>query len=135
MKTPAEIASHPKACLHRDIVARLRDSGSIKGAERTWARLRLNPRLWKRIITYGLGLPDRQAQLNKIAFPDSNAAEVDAALRAGNNLSRLYELACGRASLAADSAGHYKRGAKGLKIIPHVTALAARGRDTGESRS
>ena len=92
MKTPAEIANHPKARLHRDLVATLRASGSLQGAEQTWLRLRLNPRSWKRIVTYGLGLRERQLQLNKIAFPDANAAEVDAALRAGNNLNRLCRL-------------------------------------------
>ena len=143
MKTAEEIANHPKARLHRELVARLRDAGSIQGAEGSWARFRLNSRLWKRIVTYGLTLPERQAQLNKVAFPDSNPAEVDAALNAGNNLNRLHDLACGRASLATDSAGHYKTGAKGLKIIPHVTVPAApsrlrepaRDRGTAESRS
>jgi hypothetical protein len=125
MKTPAEIADHPKARLHRELVAILRDSGSVKGEEQTWTRLRLNAHLWKRIVTYGLGLRQRQLQLNKIAFPDANAAEVDAALRAGNNLNRLHELACGRASIARDSAGHYKIGAKGLKIIKHATVPGA----------
>jgi hypothetical protein len=127
MKTAAEIANHPKARLHQEIVVRLRDSGSIKGAEQTWARLRLNPRLWKRIVTYGLGPPERQAQLNKIAFPDFNAAEVEAALKAGNNLNRLYELACGRASVAKDSAGYYKMGKKGLMIVKHAAVLLRRG--------
>jgi len=143
MKTPAEIAHHPKARLHQDIVTRLRNSGSVKGAEQTWIRFRLNPRLWKRIVTYGLSLPQRQAQLNKIAFPDSNAAEVNAALNAGNNLNRLYELACGRASIATDAAGRHKIGGQGLKIIQHVplpgTASPAqetiRGRGSAESRS
>jgi hypothetical protein len=41
MKTSAEIADHPKARLHRELVAILRDSGSVKGAEQTWTRLRL----------------------------------------------------------------------------------------------
>jgi hypothetical protein len=143
MKTPAEIADHPKARLHRELVETLRASGSMKGAEQTWIRLRLNPRLWKRIVTYGLDLRERQWQLNRIAFPDANAAEVDAALRAGNNLNRLYELACGRASIAKDSAGHYKIGAKGLKIIQHATVSRApdraqetiRGRGAAEFRS
>ena len=140
MKTATEIADHPKARLHREIVARLRDSGSVYGAEKTWDRLRLNPRLWKRIVTYGLALPPRQSQLNKIAFPDSNAVEVDAALKAGNNLNRLYELACGQASIAKDQAGHYKLGGKGLKIIQHATALTrsqltTRDRGSAESRS
>jgi hypothetical protein len=117
MKTATEIANHPKAQLHRELVARLRDSGSICGAEKTWSRLRLNARLWKRIVTYGLALPERQLQLTKIAFPDCNLAEVDAALEAGNNLRGLHALACGHSSLARDSSGHYKQGEKGLKIV------------------
>ena len=119
MKTPAEIANHPKAQLHREIVARLRVFGSIEGARLSWNQFRLNPRLWKRIVTFGLAAPESQAKLNKIAFPDFNLAEVDAALRAGNNLNRLNELACGRASIAKDSTGHYKIGTKGLKIVKH----------------
>ena len=123
MKTAAEIANHPKARLHQKLVEILRASGSPKGAEQTWVRFRRNARLWRRIVTYGLGLRERQLQLNKIAFPDSNVAEVDAALRAGNNLNRLYELACGRASIARDSAGHYKIGNSGLKILRHVAPM------------
>jgi hypothetical protein len=117
MKTATEIADHPKARLHREIVARLRDSGSVYGAKEMWGRLRLNARLWKRIVTYGLALPERQSQLTKVAFPDRNFAEVDAALEAGNNLRGLHALACGHSSLAKDSAGHYKTGGKGLKIV------------------
>ena len=101
----------------------------MKGAEQTWIRLRLNARLWKRIVTYGLVLRERQWQLNKIAFPDANAADVDAALRAGNNVNRLYELACGRASIAKDSAGHYRMGRRGLVIVKHATAPKSDGRD------
>lgn len=117
MKTAAQIANHPKARLHRELVARLRDSGSVYGAEKTWVRLRLNARLWKRIVTYGLALPERQLQLNKVAFPDCNLAEVEAALEAGNNLPGLYGLACGHSSLVRDFNGHYKQGGKGLKIL------------------
>jgi hypothetical protein len=121
MKTATEIANHPKARLHREIVATLRASRSIEGAERSWVRFQLNPRLWKRIITYGLAVPERQAKLNQIAFPEFNLAGVNAALKAGNNLNRLYDLACGHASVATDSAGHYKIGAKGLKVIQYTT--------------
>jgi hypothetical protein len=119
MKSPAEIANHPKARLHRDLVARLRGSGSSEGAERTWSRLRLNRRLWKRVTTYGLDRPDRQLQLTKVAFPDSNWMDVDAALQAGNNLHGIYELARGNASVGRDIIGRYKIGSKGLKIIRH----------------
>jgi hypothetical protein len=38
MKTAAQIASHPKARLHREIVATLRAFGSIEGAEPTGFR-------------------------------------------------------------------------------------------------
>jgi len=120
MKTAEEIANHPKARLHREIVERLREARSLEGAAQSWVRFQRNPRLWKRLATFGLTVPERQTKLNKIAFPDSNLAEVDAALRAGNNLNRLYELACGRASLATDSAGHHKIGSKGLKVIQHM---------------
>jgi hypothetical protein len=122
MKTPAEIANHPKARLHRDLVAMLRASGSVQGAEQTWVRLRLQARFWKRIVTYGLGLRERQLQLNKVAFPEANATEVDAALKAGNNLRKLYELACGSASIAKDSDGRYRLGRKGLMIVMQVTS-------------
>lgn len=120
MKSPAEIANHPKAHLHRELVTRLRASGSLGGAARAWSLLRLNRRLWKRVVIYGLDRPDRQLQLNRIAFPDSNWMEVDAALRAGNKLHSLYELACGNVSVARDSAGSYKIGSGGLKIGKHV---------------
>ena len=122
MKTAAEIANHPKARLHRELVARLRDSGSVYGAKKTWACLRQNARLWKRIVIYGLASPERQSQLTKVAFPDCNLAEVDAALEAGNNLRGLHALACGRASLAVDARGDYKQGGKGLKIVKSVHA-------------
>jgi hypothetical protein len=124
MKTATQIANHPKARLHREIVARLRDSGSIYGAEKMWDRLRLNARLWKRIVTYGLASPERQSQLTKVAFPDSNLAEVDAALETGNNLRGLHELACGCSSLARSSSGLYKQGGKGLKIVRRATATS-----------
>jgi hypothetical protein len=119
MKSPEEVAMHPKARLHRELVARLRASGSSEGAERTWSLLSLNERLWKRIVTYGLDRPDRQQQLNRIAFPDSNWTEVDAGLRAGNKLHAIYELARGNVSIARDATGRCKIGAKGLKIVKH----------------
>jgi hypothetical protein len=120
MKTADEIANHPKARLHREIIERLRNAGSIQGAAETWILFQRHPRLWKKIVTFGLAVPERQAKLNKIAFPDFNRAEVDAALKAGNNLNRLYDLARGCASVASDSAGDHKLGSKGLKIIRHA---------------
>jgi hypothetical protein len=117
MKTAAQIASHPKARLHREIVERLRAFRSVGGAQQAWLRFRENPRLWRRIVTYGLSAPGPQAKLNRIAFPATNFAQVDAALKAGNNLNRIHELALGLASIATDSAGDFKVGRSGLKIV------------------
>jgi hypothetical protein len=108
MKTAAQIANHPKARLHQEIVARLRVFGSIEGAKLAWPGFRENGRLWKLIVTYGLSDPDRQAKLNRIAFPETNFNAVEAALKAGNNLNRIDELARGRASLAIAADGRPK---------------------------
>ena len=116
MKTPEEIANHPKARQHRELVARLRDCGSIQGAELAWTRFRRNRRLWQRIVRFGLENPERQRQLNRIAYPDLNWTEVNAALEAGNKLRLIYELACGRASIGQDAAGRFNVGAHGLKM-------------------
>jgi len=126
MKTAAQIANHPKVRLHQKLVSILRASGSIEGAERAWSRIKLDKRLWKKVATYGLAVREEQLRLNKVAFPDRNNVEVDSALQAGNNLNCLYELACGRASIAKDSAGQYKVGNKGLKIMKHARALIRR---------
>jgi hypothetical protein len=121
MKTAAEVASHPKARLYRELVVLLRAKGSVGGAELAWRQMRLNPRLWNRLLNYGFGNRERQLQLNMVAFPEYNRAEVDAALDAGNNLRDLYDLACGRASIARDADGYHKLGRKGLKIIRYAT--------------
>jgi hypothetical protein len=124
VKTPADIAAHPMAVLQRDVVHILRQSGSIAGAERTWQRMKANVSLWSKVSQFGLDLPARQGQLNTVAFPEHNHAEVDAALRAGNKLHAIYELACGRASLVKDSSGLYKTGRRGLIVINTVKAPA-----------
>jgi hypothetical protein len=64
--------------------------------------------------------------INKVAFPDLNFVEVDAALKAGNKLQQLYELASGRASIGQDSNHRYKASNKGLKIVPIVVSPALR---------
>jgi hypothetical protein len=82
MKTPAQKAAHPRADLQREIVRRLRDYGTVEGAEQAWTALKLNRRLWIKMVTYGLTRPEQQGRLNKIAFPDCNWIEVDAAFAA-----------------------------------------------------
>jgi len=125
MKTHAEIAAHPKARLHREIVRRLRACGSIEGAEQAWAAFRLNRRLWKRIVTYGLDRIEQRHRLNKIAFPDCNWLEVDSALAAGNKLKTIHDLACGTASVVKDLAGRYQVGAHGLKTTAQGPRMQA----------
>lgn len=108
------------ARLYRDIVERLRATGSPRGAEAAWVQFRQNRRLWSAINTYGLNGSDRQRQLTKVAFPDCGFPEVDAALRAGNKLKTLYELACGEASIAKDGVGNYKFGRRGYKVVLYL---------------
>lgn len=117
MKTAADVASHPKARLHRELIVVLRARGSIKGAELAWREMPAQALLWQRAVQFGFGDPLRQSQLNAAAFPEYNRAEVDAALEAGNNLRGLYELACGKAWIARDAEGRCKPGRKGLKIV------------------
>lgn len=73
--------------------------------------------LWNEIVSHGLDSPQRQAWLAKVAFPDTRADEVDAALNAGNNLNRLYDIARGKARIATDAMGRWIRGKKGYRII------------------
>lgn len=117
MKTAEEIAKHPKARLHREIVQLLRAGGSIAVAIVVWREIRQQPHLWERVVRFGLDDLTRQAQLNCVAFPNHNHAEVEAALQAGNNLRALYELASGHGWVARDDWGNYKRGRKGLHVF------------------
>jgi hypothetical protein len=121
MKTPTEVANHPKARLHRELVAILRATGSLEGAGKAWEHLRRNARRWRRIEIYGFDSTERQAQLNKVAFPDCNFEEVDIGLEAGNRLHQLYELARGHASVARDSRGLPRKANRGVLIVGHAT--------------
>jgi hypothetical protein len=117
MKTAAEIANHPRARLARQVVEILRASGSSEGAMQAWKRLPQQRHLWRRITVYGLATGETQRQLTQIAFAEFNRDDVDAALSAGNRLSQVYELACGRASIARDATDRLKVGRKGWKIV------------------
>ena len=118
MKTAAQIANDAKVRIQQDIVARLRTGGN-KARHDTWRRIELDHRLWKELASYDLTNRERRAHLNKVSFPAANHTEVDAALKAGNNLNQLYLLACGRASIPKDSAGRLAAGKKGLRILKH----------------
>ena len=125
LKTPVEVADHPMAVLYREVVAVLRRRGSIEGAERAWPEMLRDPHLSKRLITFGLGEGERQAQLSRVAFPKSNYVDVDLALAAGNKLRDLYALACGEASIARDAAGRPQVGRKGWKVVAIIGRAAA----------
>jgi hypothetical protein len=123
MRTRAEVADHPKARLHRDLVALLRAAGSIEGARGVWLRIERDQRLWHQVTKFGFANAERQEQLNKVAFPDTNWIEVDAALGAGNKLLAICQLATGCALIARDCHGGFKFGRKGLKIIKATGGL------------
>lgn len=116
MKTASQIANDAKVRLQKEVVNLLR-KGCKDSIPDTWRQIRLTDRLWSELGTYDLRARERRSHLNKVAFPDCNLAEVDAALEAGNNLNRLYDLARGRATLQKDSAGRFVAGKKGLKIV------------------
>ena len=111
--------------LQQDLVAMLRATGSVEGAEQFWRRIKFDKRFGKKVAHYGFAVPARQIRLTKVAFPKCNFSEVDDALKAGNKLHQIYELACGRSSIAKDSAGQYKVGNRGFKTVRHATAIAA----------
>jgi hypothetical protein len=118
MKTIAPVAKNRCVRLQQELVEMLRATGSTEGAERFWLRLDFKKSFGKKLACYGFGKRERQLLINKVAFPASNFTEVDAALKAGNKLWQLYQIASGRASIARDSNDRYKPSNKGLKIIP-----------------
>jgi hypothetical protein len=86
VKTAAQIANDAKVRLQQDIVRMLR-AGGRESRHGTWRNIELDARLWKELATYDLSDPERRSHLNKVAFPDANHDEVDAAVKAGNNLN------------------------------------------------
>lgn len=118
MKTVASVAKNRCVRLQQELVETLRATGSIEGAEQSWQRLNFNKSFGKKLACYGFQKRERQLLINKVAFPDLNFMEVDAALKAGNNLRQLYKLASGCASIARDSNDQYKKANKGLLIVP-----------------
>jgi hypothetical protein len=118
MKTVGPVAKNRCVRLQQELVEMLRATGSIEGAEQFSLRVDFKKSFGKKLACYGFGKRERQLLINKVAFPDLNFIEVDAALKAGNKLWQLYQLASGRASVARDSSDKYKPSNKGLKIIP-----------------
>ena len=118
MKTVASVAKNRAIRLQQELVVILRETGSIEGAELFWHRVDFRKGFGRKLACYGFAKRERQLLINKVAFPEVNFVEVDAALKAGNKLRQLYELASGRASIARDSNDRYKHSNKGLRLIP-----------------
>jgi hypothetical protein len=118
MSTAASVAKNRGIRLQQELVAILRETGSIEGTKLFWHRIDFRKGFGRKLACYGFAKRERQLLINKVAFPDVNFAEVDAALTAGNKLRQLYELASGRASIARDANDRYKHSNKGLKLIP-----------------
>jgi hypothetical protein len=123
MNATALSAKNRAIRLQQELVPILRATGSIAGAEKYWREVDFAKEFGRKLACYGFDKPERQLQLNKVAFPNCNFVEVDAALKAGNKLYQLYDLACGRSSIAKDSAGRSKVGKKGFKIIKHAAGV------------
>jgi hypothetical protein len=118
MNTMASVAKNRSIRLQQELVEMLRGSGSIEGAEQFWRCVDFTKGFGKKLACYGFARRERQLLINKVAFPDLNFIEVDAALKAGNKLRQLYQLASGCAAIARDSNDRYKPANKGLKIVP-----------------
>jgi len=65
----------------QDVVRRLRARGFDKRRD-TWREMPLDHKLRDELETYDLAQPERQSHLTKMAFPDANCEQVDAALKA-----------------------------------------------------
>jgi len=117
MNTTAPLAKNRAVRLQQELVPMLRATGSFEGAERFWRRIDFAKGFGRKLACYGFDRADRQAQINRVAFPEVNATEVDAALAAGNRLAQLYQIACGRALIARNADDEYQRGRKGLKVV------------------
>lgn len=117
MRRIARPAKNQAIRLQQELVGLLRETGSIEGAEQFWHRTDFKNGYGRKLACYGFESRTRQSLINKVAFPDLNLCEVDAALKAGNRLLHLYELASGRASIARDANNQYKTARTGLKII------------------
>jgi hypothetical protein len=117
MNTFASVAKNRAIRLQQELVVILRETGSVEGAKLFWHRIDFRKGFGRKLACYGFAKHQRQLLINKVAFPDINFVEVDAALKAGNKLQQLYDLASGRASIARDSNDRYKQANKGLKLV------------------
>jgi hypothetical protein len=117
MRTVPSVAKNRTIRLQQELVVLLRDTGSIEGAKLFWHRVDFRKGFGKKLACYGFAKCERQLLINKVAFPDVNFVEVDAALKAGKKLRQLYGLASDRLSIARDSNDQYKQSSKGLKLI------------------
>jgi hypothetical protein len=117
MSAVAPVAKNRAIRLQQELVPMLRATGSLEGAKRYWRHVDFSKGFGRKLACYGFDKPERQLLINRVAFPQINFAEVDAALSAGNNLRQISALASGKAWVARDQNEQYKRAKKGLKIV------------------
>jgi hypothetical protein len=117
MSNTAPVAKNRAVRLLQELVPALRATGSIQGADLFWQRINFKKGVGRKLVHYGFDKRAQQLRINKVAFPSVNFVEVEAALRAGNRLHQLYQVAVRTAAIARDAHGRHKFGRKGLKII------------------
>ncbi|HJT45198.1 MAG TPA: hypothetical protein VJ721_02900 [Chthoniobacterales bacterium] len=117
MNTTAPLAKNRAIRLQQELVPILRATGSFEGAKQFWRRIDFAKGFGRKLACYGFDRVDHQALINRVAFPEVNATEVEAALAAGNKLTQLYQIACGHALIARDANDQYQHGRKGLKVL------------------
>jgi hypothetical protein len=118
MNASSPVAQDRTVRLRQELVLRLRETGSIEGATKFWRNLDFKSAFGKELAAHGFEGRWQQGRINKVAFPDVNFVEVEAALSAGNNLRQIYKLAVGTAAIARDSNNRYQPREKRLKIVP-----------------
>jgi len=115
---------HPdKHIALKEVIAKLQAGGKPQ-LRKSWADIKANhPTLMTALQTFKLTGPQRESNLNRIAFPiigRSTRADTTAALAAGNTFTELEALANGRAYLERNAVGNYlpkeKTGAGGYQL-------------------
>ena len=72
-----------RRCASSKTSSRDSEVGGAEARRQTWHHIELDRQLWTELASYDLVAKERRAHLNKVAFPDFNHPDVDAALKAG----------------------------------------------------
>ena len=103
----------------QEVVAKLQ-AGGAKQIKQTWADIQASHTLLKALKEFGF--LQRKTWIKNTAFPPAYAArDVAAALKEGNHIGELNELANGVTKLKKDAAGNpvpkAKTGSRGYQVI------------------